>query len=140
MTNDIFRFTIITPEGEFYSEEVEQVVFRSTEGDIGVLNDHIPTTIGLGSGPCVITKEGKEIEGVVHGGFAEVKGDQVILLPDAAEWPDEIDVDRAKRAKERAEQTLEATTHHENFVIIEAKASLARAMARLQVVESHQKE
>ncbi len=132
---ETFKFTIITPDGEFYNKQVERISIVTTEGDMGILYDHTPTTIALSTGAIVIVKDGKEMRGVIHGGFAEIKEDQVILLPDAAEWPEAIDIERAERAKERALKILESR-HLNEFdeeTIAKAEASHARAVTRLDV-------
>lgn len=134
---ETIQFTIITPDGEFYNEPVEQITIRTSEGDMGVLFDHIPTTVALTSGPIVIKKDGKELTGVVHGGFAEIKEDQVIVLPDAAEWPEAIDLERAKAAQERALKVLESRHLNEmdDITIAKAEESHRRAVTRLEVRE-----
>lgn len=132
---DTFKLSIVTPDGEFYNEPVEKIVISTTEGDLGVYFDHIPTTVTLSTGPCVISKDGKEIKGVVHGGFAEILEDQVILLPDAAEWPSEIDLGRAKLAKERAEKLLAEAHELDANKLLDAKTAHARAVTRIEVAE-----
>lgn len=132
---ETFKFTIITPDGEFYNKQVESISIVTTEGEMGILFDHTPTTVALSTGPIVIKKDEKIMKGVIHGGFAEIKEDQVILLPDAAEWPDAIDLERAKRAKERALEVLESRHLDEidEETIAKAEASHARAVTRLDV-------
>lgn len=133
MADNTFLFTIITPDGKFYDDQVEQVTIHTTEGDMGILYDHAPTTVALSTGICAIKKDGKEIRGLVHGGFTEIKETGVILLPDAAEWPHAIDIERAKRAKERAEKILESNDDAVNKD--RAKKALERAVTRLEVME-----
>jgi len=138
---ETFKFTIVTPDGEFYNKQVEQVTITTTEGDMGILYDHTPTTVALSTGPIIIKKDGETLKGVIHGGFAEIKEDQVILLPDAAEWPEAIDLERARAAKERALKILESR-HLEDIdaeMIAQAEASHARAITRLDVAEWYDK-
>lgn len=134
---ETFKFTIITPDGEFYNKQVEEITIATTEGEMGIMYDHTPTTVALSTGAIIILKEGKEHKGFIHGGFAEILEDQVILLPDAAEWPEEVDIERAKRAKERALKVLESRHLDEidDETIAKAEASHARAVTRLQVQE-----
>lgn len=132
---ETFKFTIITPDGEFYNKQVERISIVTAEGEMGILYDHTPTTVALSTGAIVIVKDGKEMRGVIHGGFAEILEEQVILLPDAAEWPEAIDIERAERAKERALKILESR-HLDEFdeeTIAKAEASHARAVTRLDV-------
>ncbi len=124
------RLKIITPDGEFYDGDVKRVIIRTTEGEMGILDDHAPTTVALSTGTCSILTDEKEIRGVVHGGFTEITEGAVTLLPDAAEWPDDIDVERAKQAKKRAEAKLA-----EGEDVVEAKLALERAITRLDVME-----
>jgi len=132
---ETFKLSIVTPDGEFYSEPVEKIIITTTEGDLGVFFDHTPTTVTLSTGPCVIKKDGKEFKGVIHGGFAEILEDEVILLPDAAEWPSEIDLGRAKLAKERAEKLLLEAHQLDEVKLLDTKAAHARAITRIEVAE-----
>lgn len=132
-----FKLVIITPEKKFYEEDVNRVIFRTTEGDIGVLPGHIPLTVGLSSGPCVITIDNKEHTGIIHGGFAEVTGERVTILVDAAEWPDEIDVERAKRRMQEAERILE-DPHADEIKQVAAKSIIMRQTERLKAREMNQ--
>ena len=130
MDNGMIKLKIITPDGKFYDGEVKRVVIRTTEGEMGILDDHAPTTVALSTGTCTILTDDQEIKGLVHGGFTEIKERQVTLLPDAAEWPNEIDIERAKQAKKRAEDQLADNKDH-----VEAKLALERAITRLEVME-----
>lgn len=134
MADQKFLFTIITPEGEFYKDEIDFLIFRSTEGDMGVLAGHIAVTAVLTSGPVVITKDGNERKAVVHGGFIKVQEKEVIMLPDAAEWPEEIDLERAQAAKERALKRIE-DRHQDEVNIERANAALARALMRIEMAQ-----
>lgn len=134
---DTFKFTIVTPDGEFYNKQVEAITITTSEGEMGIRFDHTPTTVALSTGPILIMKDGNEHRGVIHGGFAEIKEDQVILLPDAAEWPEEIDLVRAKAAKERALKVLESR-HLDDIdaeIVKRAEDSLGRAVTRLEVMD-----
>ena len=134
---DTFKFTIVTPDGEFYNKQVDSITIATSEGEMGIRFDHTPTTVALSTGPILIEKEGKTLRGVIHGGFAEIKEDQVILLPDAAEWPEAIDKVRAEAAKERALKVLESR-HLDDIdaeIVARADASLARAVTRLEVMD-----
>ena len=124
-----FNLTIITPDHAFYNEEIEMVTIHTAVGEMGVLYDHTPTTVALDSGICTIKSSKGEYKGVIHGGFAEIREEEVILLPDAAEWPNDIDIERAKRAKERAEATLAKDHDHEKK--LKAEYALKRAETRL---------
>jgi len=95
------------------------------------LKGHIPTVAVIDIGSIKIKKDGKWFEAVLSEGFMEVKQNHVIILVDTAEWPDEIDENRARAAKARAEERLQRRRSEAEY--IQSKAALARAMARLKV-------
>ncbi len=132
MDDKKIKLQIVTPDRLFYKEEVNRVVFRTTEGDLCVLRDHIPMTVSLGSGLVVIINDKTRVEAVLHGGFVEIQEESVMILTDAAEWPSEIDVDRAKEAKKRAQDLLEQE-HQQDISQKMVKASLMRAVARIEL-------
>jgi F-type H+-transporting ATPase subunit epsilon len=128
------RFELATPTRPLVSAEVDEVVAPGSEGYFGVLPGHAPflTTLGIGE---VTYRSGRDENIVaVSGGFAEVSGDRVIILAEAAELPEEIDRARAERAKQRAEQRLSgrALASAEEIDFARASAALARALTRLQ--------
>jgi F-type H+-transporting ATPase subunit epsilon len=124
------QLDIVTPERKLYSEEVEMVITRAAKGDIGILPQHAPLVSPLAATVVRIKKEGIEEKVAVSGGFLEVRPDKVTILADAAEFPHEIDVARAKRAKARAKQRLAEGEED----TIRAEAALVRAVNRLRVV------
>lgn len=127
-----FNLIIISPERQFYNAPVERVTFRTTEGDLGVLRGHIPLTIGLSAGHCKIQIDANTTHvGVIHGGFAEVQPDKVTILVDAAEWPDEIDVERAKRRMKEAEEIISSDSSGD-LAIKRARYSMLKQMARIE--------
>lgn len=138
MEDNKFRLQIVTPNRQFYDDEAEMIIFKTTEGEIGVLKGHIPLTTTLTSGMAIIKNGDDEKNAVLHGGFAEINEDTVIILTDAAEWPDEIDIERAKAAQQRAEERLKAEDAHASDIrMMKARASLLRALVRLEVAEYH---
>lgn len=126
-----FFLEVLTPERKFYSAEAEEVIFRTVDGEMGVLAKHAPTVVAVDVGPIKIKAEGKWIEALVTEGFAEILPDKVVILTDTAEYPEEIDFNRAKAAKERAEERLQKQLSQIQYV--RSKAALARAMARLKI-------
>ncbi len=110
-------------------EEPEKV---GVEGYFGVWPAHAPFLTSLGSGEVTYRAGREEHRLAVHGGFAEVGRDRVIILADTAELPEEIDVARARRARERAEQRLAGKTGEETDYA-RALAALNRALVRLQL-------
>src|SRR5262245_56596744 len=102
------------------------------EGYFGVLPGHAAFLTTLGIGELTYRKGREEFHLAMAGGFCEVRNDKVIVLADIAERPEEIDRDRAERARQRAEQRLGVRTQEE-IDYARASAALARALTRLQV-------
>ncbi|HUG37131.1 MAG TPA: F0F1 ATP synthase subunit epsilon [Candidatus Limnocylindrales bacterium] len=127
---------IATPARLIVSTEVDEVVAPGTEGYFGVLPGHAAFLTTLGAGEVMYRKGTQEHRLVVMGGFAEVRDDRVIILAERAELPEEIDIPRAERARQRAEQRLAGrspTGAQEEIDYTRALAALARANARLQL-------
>ncbi|MCL6598395.1 MAG: F0F1 ATP synthase subunit epsilon [Alicyclobacillus macrosporangiidus] len=126
-------FEVVTPERTVLSEQVHMVSVRTGGGELGILPRHAPLAATVK--PCVVRVKLEEGEDYVHvsGGFLEVLPDRVTILAKAAETAEDIDVERAQRAKERAEQRLAQRT--EDIDVRRAEAALMRALHRLEVVE-----
>ena len=127
---------IATPSRLIVSTEVDEVVAPGTEGYFGVLPGHAAFLTTLGAGEVMYRKGTQEHHLVVMGGFAEVRDDRVIILAERAELPEEIDVPRAERARQRAEQRLAGRSPagaQEEIDYTRALAALARATARLHL-------
>lgn len=125
------RLEIVTPERTVYDKDVNMVVARGVDGDLGILPHHIPLVTPLKIAP-IKAKIGNNDEYVaVHGGFMEVRKDKVVILAESAELGRDIDVHRAELAKERAQDRL---NHKQTEVDYKrAEAALQRALTRLQV-------
>ncbi len=126
---------LVSPERIAYSGEAQMVICRTTTGDIAFLPGHIPFIGVLATHPVrLLLEDGKEQVIAVHQGFVEVSppdadgNTRVTILSDVAELADTIDVDRARAAKERAEETLRSDGENP-----EARAALVRAEVRLTV-------
>ena len=130
--NNLFSLRIITPDRVFYKGEVSMVEFNTIEGEIGVLKKHVPTTVIISPGILTITEAEGTREAALHAGFAEILQDEVVILAEIIEWPVEIDAERAKRAKERAEERLRTKTPETD--ILRAQTALQRALARISVI------
>lgn len=126
-----FKLEILTPERTFYSDNVEMIIVTTPQGDIGILAGHMPLVAAVAVGRGRIKKEnGEWVEAVLTEGFMEVKPDKVIIIADTAEWPHEIDANRAEAARMRAEERLALRKSEEEYT--RSQAALARAMARLK--------
>ena len=125
-------FELATPNRLIVSEEVEEVVAPGVEGYFGVLPGHTPFLTSLQSGEVSYRVGRGEQYLAVTGGFAEVRGDRVVVLADNAERPEEIDRERALRARQRAERRLAGKTDEEiNYT--RALAAFSRALTRIHV-------
>ena len=125
---NIVDVEIITPDRVFYSGKATMIEFNTTEGEIGVLPNHIALTTVIAPGIVTISTEEEQIKAAVHAGFAEILPDKVTLLAEIAEWPDEIDVKRAQAAEERARERLEKKDA--NLDVMRAEIALKKALVR----------
>jgi F-type H+-transporting ATPase subunit epsilon len=132
-----FPVLIITPKRKVFDGQVELLSVMTTAGQLGILANHTPLLTILKTGPMHLIVDKKTIYFAVSGGVLSVQKNQTILLVDAIERADEIDVARAKEAMKRAEERLKEKT--EKIDEARAKAALARALNRIQVAESNNK-
>lgn len=128
-----FTLRIITPDRTFYEGDAQMVEFNTTEGEIGILKDHIPMTVLISPGVLTITLEEETKVAALHAGFAEILGDRVTILAEIIEWPHEIDEHRAEEAKARAEERIQAG--NDDLDLKRAEISLRRAITRIQVTK-----
>jgi F-type H+-transporting ATPase subunit epsilon len=120
---------LVSPEKVLFQGEADMVVARPSDGDIAFLPGHTPYLGALGIGVLrVLLPESGEKEFAVHGGFVEVSNDRVLVLSDVAELPEQIDVERARAALERAEAAIRTGDESD-----ETKEALQRATTRLAV-------
>lgn len=130
--NRNFMLKIITPDRVFYEDQVSMVEFNTIEGEVGIYKGHIPMTMIVAPGILTITKDQEISEAALHAGFVEVLQDQVTILAEIVEWPEEIDVGRAEEAKSRAEERIRE--HAPGTDMRRAEMSLKRAVARIEAV------
>ncbi|MCA1743259.1 MAG: F0F1 ATP synthase subunit epsilon [Desulfonatronovibrio sp.] len=131
---NMIKLEIVTPDRSLLSEEVEYVGAPGVNGEFGVLPNHIPFISALGIGSLSYKLNGKKYYIFVSGGFADVTPTKVTVLAEVAEKADEISVERARKARERAEQLIAKQKEEVDFA--RAKASMARAMYRVKCRES----
>ncbi len=131
---DSLSVEVITPERVVVSDEAEMVEARGTLGEFGVLPGHIRYLTTIEIGEIRYQKGGNTKILATSGGFAEVFDDKVTLLVDTAEFAEEIDVDRAKRAKDRAETNLKETSEEDSEYRV-YELALMRAIARIGAAE-----
>jgi len=128
---DKLYLEVITPEKLALREEVDEVIVPGLDGELGILPDHTPLISQLKTGILSYRQGAQSRRMHVSGGFVEVASDRVSVLSDVAEKPEEIDLERAQRAKERAERRLASRGEDVDFPRAELK--LQRAMARIQL-------
>jgi len=129
-----FKLEIVTAERMVFSDEVSALIAWGVEGQLGILPHHAPLMTMLQPGDLMIRKDKEEEYLAISGGFLEVRPDKVIILADACERVDEIDIARAEEAKKRAQETLK-TAAPLTFDTAAAEAALRRSIARLKVAE-----
>ena len=127
------KLDIVTAERVAFSDEVDVVVVPGVECQLGILPHHAPLMTMLQPGELLIRKGEGEIRMAVTGGFLEVRPDRVIILADAAERAEEIDIRRAEEAMRRAQERLSERIPEVDMA--QAEASLRRSLARLKVAE-----
>lgn len=125
---------IVTIERKMFDDQVNMVIAPGTEGMLGILPRHAPLITGLTFGELQIKRDGQEDQFfAIGGGFMEVQPDHVVVLADAAERAEEIDVSRAEAARRRAEEFL--TKAKEDVDFASAEAALRRSIIRIKVAE-----
>ena len=128
-----FRLEVITPERLFYDGEVELVIVRTLNGDEGFMANHAWACKLLSTGELWIQEKGSREYKIaaISGGYIDVQK-TIVIFTDSAEWPEEIDADRAALAKERAESSLTVTSK-DDLQIRLAKVAIEKALTRIHV-------
>lgn len=134
------KFQIITPERVVFSDEIDQVTAMTTNGEITVLQNHIPLVSVIKSGELLCKKDNEYYSMAVSGGFIEIRSDNnVVILADTAEKADEIDVSRAEEARERALSTMkeERTMDHREYAALQA--NLEKSLSRIKIGKKYKR-
>ena len=127
----VIHLRVVTPEGIYKEFDTPYLNFQSTDGDRGILPNHMPLVTSLRIGKMTCEEEGKRELYAVAGGLLYFRDNLAEILTDAIERSDEIDEERAKAARQRAEERLKSGSG--NIDVKRAQLSLARAMNRLTV-------
>lgn len=135
--NKLFKVKVVSPDRIFYDGEVDMLELKTSEGDIGILAGHIPLTTIIAPGVMRLIKGGETKEAALHDGFVEITFDQVLILAESCEWPDEIDINRANEAKIRAERRLKSGANEINTT--RAEMALRRSLTRLELAQKYSK-
>ncbi len=126
-----FHLSILTPEHSFFEGEVEMLVLESEDGKIGILPNHAPVVISTIESELRFMADGQWRWAAASSGFATVTQDQVLVMLQTAEWPEEIDINRAKRAEYEARELMRQQKSMEEYR--SARSMLSKAMVRLRV-------
>lgn len=126
---EMFKIKVITPDRTFYEGKVSMVEFTGTEGEMGIYKNHIPLTVILAPGVLRLHEAGTIKKAALHAGFAEILPEQVTILAEVVEWPEEIDVKRAQEAKVRAERRLSSNSGE--IDVVRAEMALRRSVTRI---------
>lgn len=128
-----FKLRVITPYGEFFNGEVDIVNVKTKAGYVGILKNHIPLVAPVEISKLTYKINGVEEKCAIAEGILYVDSNETRIIADACEYPEDIDLQRALDAKNRAEKRL--ANHDDNIDIIRAECSLKRAMNRISLVK-----
>ncbi len=131
MADKMFELDIMCPDRSFYHGNASMVEFNTTEGYMGVYPGHIPLATVLAPGILVIHENGENKKAALHSGFAKITQDKIMILAEVAEWPDEIDINRAEEARVRAERRISGK--ESGIDIKRAEAALKRSLTRINL-------
>ena len=129
-----FPLKIVTPDGLIFDAEAEELIVRTTSGDLGILAGHINCVAPVGMGTATVVSNGEKRLAACIGGMVTVLDGTVTLVPSTFEWAESIDRDRAKAAEARARDMMarETATDVETRL---AEARLKRALVRISVAD-----
>ena len=130
-----FSLKIVTPDGIRFEGQAEELIVRTTTGDMGILAGHINCAAPLGMGMATVVVDGVKRYGACIGGMVSVIDGVVSLVPTTFEWSTEIDPDRADRSRERAQAVLDSKSASDTDLLL-AKARLRRALVRKSVASN----
>lgn len=127
-----FHLKIVTPDGLIFDGQAEELIVRTTSGDVAILARHINYVAALGMGRAVVVANGNRRAAACIGGMLSVVDGEVTLVPTTFEWADKIDVDRAEASYQRADKVLHDSNATDTDLKL-AEARLHRALVRKSV-------
>lgn len=127
-----FHLKIVTPDGICFDGQAEELIVRTTNGDMGILAGHTNCVAPLGMGRATVVVDGVKRYAACIGGMVSVVDGAVSLVPTTFEWAEEIDMARAERSRERAQMVLDDKKSEQTEILL-AKARLRRALVRKSV-------
>ena len=129
-----FRLKIVTPSGLAFDGPAEELIVRTTTGDLGILAGHLPCVAPLGMGRATVITEGKRRYAACIGGMVSVMDGHVNLVPTSFEWAEDIDPERVADSERRAREVLKEKTSTATDIRL-AEARLKRALVRKSIVQ-----
>ena len=130
-----FPLKIVSPDGMEFEGMVEELIVRTTTGDIGILAGHTTCVAPLGMGRATVVVDGKKRYAACIGGMVSVVNGHVNLVPTTFEWADEIDAERAEASYQRAQAVLDSKSASDTDIRL-AEARLRRALVRRSVAST----
>ena len=128
-----FKLKIVTADGLFFDGEAEELIVRTTTGDVGIMAKHMNYVAPLGMGLATVITNGQRRSAACIGGMVSVMNGEVTLVPTTFEWAEDIDIARAEASYQKARKILEEKTSQADLNL--AKAKLARAIVRKEVAK-----
>ncbi|HYE59719.1 MAG TPA: ATP synthase F1 subunit epsilon [Candidatus Kapabacteria bacterium] len=136
----MLTFSIVTPDGVTYQDDVDQVTIPTTKGHVTILPGHIPLVAILAPGELIAKKKDYEVPLAVSGGILEVRpGNVIYVLADTAERAEHIDVERAETARQRAEELMKQQHATDDVEFARLQAKIEKELARVRVGKKYRK-
>ena len=129
-----FHLEIVTPDGSVWDGDAEAILVRTNSGDVEIMANHADYIASLGIGRAKLTADGKASEASLAGGFISVVKGEVKLVATTFEFAEDIDLERAESARDRAERAIKTAADDKALAV--AKAKLARALCRINVAKN----
>lgn len=133
-----FPLKIVTPDGIRFDGNARELVVRTTSGDTGIMAGHINYVAPLGMGQAMVDVDGVRRYGACIGGMVSVVNGSVTLVPTTFEWAEDIDMERARESRVRAEKIIASTSSTDTDIVL-AKARLRRALIRTSVADRNRR-
>lgn len=131
-----FALKIVTPDGLSFDGQAQELIVRTTSGDLGILAGHVNCVAPLGMGRATVVVDGAKRYAACIGGMVSVVNGQVTLVPTTFEWAEDIDRERALRAEKRARDVLE-NKNSDDVQLRLAQARLKRALVRSSIAQEN---
>lgn len=129
-----FHLQIVTPDGLMFDGQAQRVLVRTTEGDVGIMSGHSDYVSPVATGEARVTMEDGSVRNAAcSGGLISVRRDVTRIVASTFEWAQDIDIERARAAKQRAEEKLAKSSDYEERA---AEIKLQRALTRIRVSEN----